>query len=54
MNITKNKQTHRYREQTRGYQWVEGRWENTVLVELEVPTTGCKRGSKMYYTTWGI
>ena len=24
MNITKQKQTHRYREQTSGYQWVEG------------------------------
>ena len=25
MNITKRKQTHRYREQTSGYQWGEGR-----------------------------
>ena len=25
MNITKQKQTHRYRQQTRGYQWGEGR-----------------------------
>ena len=24
MNITKKKQTHRYREQTSGYQWWEG------------------------------
>ena len=24
MNITKQKQTHRYREQTRGYQWRQG------------------------------
>ena len=24
MNITKKKQTHRYREQTRDYQWGEG------------------------------
>ena len=24
MNITKQKQTHRYREQTSGYQWEEG------------------------------
>ena len=31
MNITK-KQTHRYREQTRGYQWGEGRWEGQVGV----------------------
>ena len=26
-NITKKKQTHRYREQTSGYQWGEGRKE---------------------------
>ena len=25
VNITKKKQTHRYREQTRGSQWGEGR-----------------------------
>ena len=25
VNITKKKQTHRYREQTSGYQWGEGR-----------------------------
>ena len=25
MDITKRKQTHRYREQTSGYQWEEGR-----------------------------
>ena len=24
VNITKKKQAHRYREQTRGYQWGEG------------------------------
>ena len=27
MNITKQKQTHRYREQTSGYEWGEGRGE---------------------------
>ena len=27
MNITKKKQPHRYREQTSGYQWGEGRGE---------------------------
>ena len=27
VNITKKKQTHRYREQTSGYQWGEGRGE---------------------------
>ena len=25
MNITKQKETHRYREKTSGYQWGEGR-----------------------------
>ena len=27
MNITKQKQTHRYREQISGYQWGQGRGE---------------------------
>ena len=27
MNVTKQKQTHRYREQTSGYQWGEGKGE---------------------------
>ena len=27
VNITKKKQTHRYREQTSGYQWGEARGE---------------------------
>jgi len=27
VNITKKKQTHRYKEQTGGYQWGEGRIE---------------------------
>ena len=27
MNITEQKQTHRYRKQTSGYQWGEGREE---------------------------
>ena len=27
VSITKTKQTHRYREQTRGYQWGEGKGE---------------------------
>ena len=27
VNITKKKQIHRYREQTSGYQWGEGRGE---------------------------
>ena len=27
VNVTKKNQTHRYREQTSGYQWGEGRGE---------------------------
>ena len=27
MNITKKKQTHKYRKQTSGYWWGEGSWE---------------------------
>ena len=27
VNITKKRQTHRYREQTSGYPWVDGRGE---------------------------
>ena len=27
VNVTKQKQTHRYREQTSGYQWEDGREE---------------------------
>ena len=30
VNITKNKQTHRYREQTSGYQWGEGKERGNV------------------------
>ena len=30
MNTTKKKQIHRYREQTSGYQWGEGRWGGTI------------------------
>ena len=32
VNITKKKQTHRYREQTSGYQWGEGRGGNIGVV----------------------
>ena len=32
MNITKQKQTHRYREQTRGYQWGEGRGRDKIEI----------------------
>ena len=30
MYITKQKETHIYREQTRGYQWVEGKGEEHI------------------------
>ena len=30
MNITKQKQTHRYREQCSGYQWGEGKREGQI------------------------
>ena len=32
MNIMKEKQTHRHREQTSGFQWGEGRREGQVGV----------------------
>ena len=52
MNITKKKQTYRYREQTSGDQWGGGR--GTIGVgEWEIQTIGCKIGSEMYCTTQG-
>ena len=30
VNITKKKQIHKYREQTRSYQWGEGRGQSNV------------------------
>ena len=40
MNITKQKQTHRYREQTSGYQWEEGRGRGRLGVgDKEVQST---------------
>ena len=39
MNATKKKQTHRYREQTSGYQWGEGRGRCKIGVrDYEVQT----------------
>ena len=32
MNITKQKQTHRYREQTSGYYWGEGQGRGKIQV----------------------
>ena len=52
VNIRK-KQTHRYREQTSGYQWGRGRGIIGVG-EWEVQTIGYKVGLRMYCTTWGI
>ena len=47
MNITKEKQTHRDREQTSGYQWGVEEWK--------VQTLGCKMiDLRMYCTTFGI
>ena len=51
VNITKNKQTYRYREQTSGYQL----WgQNIGVGEWEAHTVGCKMVSRMYFTTQGI
>ena len=46
VNITKKKQTHRHREQTKGYQW-----GNIGVGELEAQTFGCMIGSRLYCTT---
>ena len=42
VNITKNKQTHKYREQVSGYQWRHGRWE------------GWYRGSEVRGTSYKV
>ena len=55
VNITKKQQTHRYREQTSGYQWGEGRGEGQYRDGgWEVQAIGYKIGSRMYCTTQGI
>ena len=41
MNITKKKQTHRYREQTSGYQWGEGRGEGQYRARRVKGTNLC-------------
>ena len=46
VNITKKKQTHRYREQTSGYQWGWGSGRYKLL--------GVSLATRMYCTTWGI
>ena len=52
VNTTKNKQTHRCREQTSGYR-AGGAGGNVRVGEWQVETTGCKIGSR-YCTMWGI
>jgi len=47
MNKTK-KQTHRYREQTSGYQWGGG---NIRVGEWVIQTIGYKIVSRMHYIT---
>ena len=42
VTITKKKQSHRYREQTSGYQWGEGRGEGQYRV-------GGLRGTNYWY-----
>ena len=50
MNITKNKQIHRPREQTSGYQWREWRGVGQAGVEdWEVQTTMCKTNKLQGY-----
>ena len=40
MNVTKQKQTYRYREQTSGYWWGEGRGRGKIGVwDQEIQTT---------------
>ena len=41
VNITKKKQTHRYREQTSGYQWRQGRGRGNRRVDLKGANCVC-------------
>ena len=50
---TKEKQTHRYREQASGYQWGREEWQYGVG-EWDVQIIGYKIGSRIYCTTRGI
>ena len=56
VNITKETQIHRYREQTSGYQWGEGRGEGQIGVgDSEVQTIRYKRSYKdILYNTGNI
>ena len=53
MNITKNKQTYRYRELNSGYQCEVVRG-NIGMREWEVHITGYMISPRMYCTTQGI
>ena len=48
MNKTKQKQTHRYREQTNGYQWGRGHYWGGGMEEWETQTIGYKRDSSIH------
>ena len=56
MNVTKKLQTHRHREQTRGFQWEEGRRGDGEdgVGELEVQTIRHKISQKDIFTTQEI
>ena len=54
VNITKKKQTHRYRGQSSSYQCVCGGRTIQRLGGWEVQTIEYKIGSRMYCATWGI
>ena len=46
VNIIKKKKTHRYREQSSGYHWGDGKG-NTGVGEWEVQIIGCNTDSRM-------
>ena len=48
VNITKKKQTHRYREQTSGYQWEEGRGRE--LGSNRYKLSGIKEATRIHCT----
>ena len=50
VNTTKEKQTHRFREQTSGYQWGEGQGKVQYRHrELRVQTTMCNKNKLQRY-----
>ena len=55
ISIKKERQTHRYKEQPRGYQWEEGRGEGQERAgDSKVQTVMCKISYKDTHTTQGI